>query len=63
MLAVLGSTLYPAILAARAAAPSEERSWGVPDPMGDCISLGLPFSFQRDLVPGVALFLWRVVTA
>jgi hypothetical protein len=57
MLSVLGSTLYPAILAARAAAPSEERSWGVPEPKGDEISLELPFSFQRDLVPGVALFL------
>jgi cell division protein FtsX len=57
MLSVLGSTLYPAILAARAAAPSEERSWGVPEPKGDEISLELPFSFQRDLVPGVVLFL------
>jgi hypothetical protein len=57
MLAVLGSTIYPAILAARAAAPSEERSWSVPEPVGDEISMGLPFSFQRDLVPGVAVFL------
>jgi hypothetical protein len=57
MLSVLGSTIYPALLAAKAAAPSEERSWGVPAPKGDEITLELPFSFQRDLVPGVALFL------
>lgn len=57
MLSVLASTIYPAIRAARAASPSEERSWSVPAPVGNEISLELPFSFQRDLVPGVALFL------
>lgn len=57
MLSVLASTIYPAIRAARAASPSEERSWSVPKPVGNEISLELPFSFQRDLVPGVALFL------
>jgi len=57
MAAVVLSTLYPALLAARAAAPSEDRRWGVPDPVGDEISLELPFSFQRDLVPGASLFL------
>ncbi|GMV82788.1 MAG: hypothetical protein AMXMBFR7_39720 [Planctomycetota bacterium] len=57
MLSVIGSTIYPAMMAARAAAPSEERRWSVPVPVGDEISLELPFSFQRDLVPGAALFL------
>ncbi|MCW8133012.1 MAG: FtsX-like permease family protein [Planctomycetota bacterium] len=57
MASVVASTLYPAWQASRAAAPSEDRSWGVPDPVGDEISLELPFSFQRDLVPGAALFL------
>ncbi|MBI3829794.1 MAG: FtsX-like permease family protein [Planctomycetes bacterium] len=57
MLAVVVSTIYPMWEASRAASPSEERSWGVPDPVGDEISLELPFSFQRDLVPGAALFL------
>jgi len=57
MFSVVASTAYPAWQASRAAAPSEDRSWGVPDPVGDEISLDLPFSFQRDLVPGAALFL------
>jgi hypothetical protein len=58
MLSVLGSTVYPSILAAREASPSEDRSWGVPKPKGDEISMELPFSFQRELVPGAALFLY-----
>ncbi|MCZ7645760.1 MAG: FtsX-like permease family protein [Planctomycetota bacterium] len=57
MIAVVGSTIYPSIMAARAAAPSEERRWSVPAPVGDEISIELPFSFQRELVPGAALFL------
>lgn len=60
--AVLLSTLYPARLAAKAAAPSEDRSWGVPPPVGNEISLELPFSFQRDIVPGVALFMYEFFT-
>jgi len=55
--AVLSSTIVPAILAARTASPREERKVGIPSPVGDEISLELPFSFQRELVPGVALFL------
>src|SRR5262249_53450186 len=43
--------------ASQAASPSEDRRWSVPPPKGDEIALELPFSFQRDLVPGVALFL------
>lgn len=57
MIAVILSTLYPARMAAKAAAPSDDRSWVVPVPVNDEIRLELPFSFQKSLVPGVALFL------
>lgn len=54
---VLLSTLYPAMMAARAAVPSGQRRWSLPKPDGDEIHLRFPFSYDANRVLGVCSWL------
>jgi hypothetical protein len=54
---VLLSTVYPAMMAARAAVPSGQRRWSLPQPEGDTIHLKFPFSYDSDRVLGVCAYL------
>jgi hypothetical protein len=54
---VLLSTLYPAMMAARAAVPSGQRKWSLPKPEGDEIHLEFPFSYDKHRVLGVCAYL------
>lgn len=57
LLIVLLSALVPARLASKIAAPSIERSWRVPAPVGDQIIAGLPFTINRTAAEGVIGYL------
>ncbi len=57
LLIVLLSALVPARLASKIAAPSIERSWRVPAPVGDQIIAGLPFTINRTAAEGVIAYL------
>lgn len=54
---VLLSTIYPAAMAARAAVPSGQRKWSLPQPEGDEISLTFPFLYDDRHVLGVCAYL------
>lgn len=54
---VLLSTLYPAMMAARAAVPSGQRRWSLPRPEGDEIHLRFPFSYDPRRILGVCSWL------
>ena len=54
---VLLSTLYPAIVATRAAVPSGKRSWSMPDHDGQRMRNVFPFIYQPNLAPGVMYYL------
>lgn len=54
---VLASTIYPAVMAARAAVPSGQRRWNIPQPIGDEITLQFPFSYDAGRVLGVCCYL------
>jgi hypothetical protein len=57
MIAVLGSTWFPARAAARLAAPAEEMKWRIPPPVDGVIAFPLPFTFShRDRVAIMAYF-------
>ncbi|HEX8323079.1 MAG TPA: ABC transporter permease [Tepidisphaeraceae bacterium] len=53
LLIVLLSALVPARLASKIAAPSIERSWRVPNPVGDQIIADLPFTINQTAAEGV----------
>ncbi len=57
LLIVLLSALVPARLAAKLAAPSIERSWKVPEPLGDEIQAELPFTINGAAADGVLAYL------
>jgi hypothetical protein len=57
LLIVFLSALVPARLASRIAAPSIERSWRVPLPVGDQIEAVLPFTINRTAAEGVLAYL------
>lgn len=61
MLMVIGvvvvSSLVPAYLAGKLAAPSNERSWRVPDPKDDKIHDQLPFTATHQTAGGVMAFM------
>jgi hypothetical protein len=67
MLMVLGvvmvSSLVPAYLAGRLAAPGTDRTWHVPSPVGDMISDALPFTVTSKAANGVAAFLYEYLDA
>ncbi|MEN6519954.1 MAG: FtsX-like permease family protein [Armatimonadota bacterium] len=54
---VIASTLYPAKKASEVATPSIERSWKVPDPVGDLWQILLPFAVTGEQAKGVNGFL------
>jgi len=54
---VLLSTVYPAMMAARAAVPSGQRRWSLPQPEGDEIHVQFPFSYDAERVKGVCAYL------
>jgi len=60
---VLASTAYPARMVSRVASPDIERRWSLPPPVGDRITLRLPYSLSRRDVPGLMLFLHRFIRA
>ena len=57
LLIVLLSALVPARLASKIAAPSIERSWRVPAPVGDQIIASLPFTINKTAAEGVVGYL------
>jgi hypothetical protein len=54
---VLLSTLYPARKASEVATPSVDRSWKVPEPVGDNWDIILPFAVTGEQASGVNQFL------
>jgi hypothetical protein len=54
---VLISTIYPAMMAARAAVPSGQRKWSLPPTEGDEMSIKFPFSYDAERVLGVCAYL------
>ena len=54
---VLLSTLYPAMMAARAAVPSGQRRWSAPQPDGDEVQVDFPFSYDAARVLGICAYL------
>jgi hypothetical protein len=54
---VLLSTIYPAMMAARAAVPSGQRRWSLPLPVGNEIYVQFPFSYDGARVLGVCAYL------
>jgi len=56
---VLVSSLFPARMAFKEAAPAAERSWHVPQPEGDHIGIELPFTIDGVAARGVCAFLWE----
>jgi hypothetical protein len=57
LLVVLASSIVPARMAARLAAPSIERTWRLPAPSGDVIETELPFTINRTAADGVLAYL------
>ena len=60
---VVASSLVPAYLGGRVAAPSSERTWKVPEPKGDLIADSLPFTVTPPTAPGVISFLMDYLDA
>lgn len=54
---VLLSTIYPARKASEVATPAIERSWKVPDPVGDVWNISLPFAVTGAQATGVNKFI------
>lgn len=50
---VLLSTLYPAVVATRAAVPSGKRKWSMPAHEGDSMTLAFPFIYEEGLLVGI----------
>jgi hypothetical protein len=54
---VLISTIYPAMMAARAAVPSGQRKWSLPPTEGDQMAIKFPFSYDAARVLGVCAYM------
>jgi hypothetical protein len=54
---VMLSTLYPAIVATKAAVPSGKRKWSMPDNDGHRMAIAFPFICQPKLVVGMMNYL------
>lgn len=63
LLVVLVSALIPARIASKVAAPSIERTWRVPDPVGDEIHATLPFTINRTAADGVLAYVAEYLDA
>ncbi len=59
---VMLSTLWPARMASRVAAPSLQRTWKLPPPRGDRLELDLPFTVNALAAHGVCAFLEEFFT-
>jgi hypothetical protein len=57
LLIVLLSAIVPARVASKIAAPSIDRSWSVPQPVGDEIRAHLPFTINRTAADGALAYL------
>jgi hypothetical protein len=57
LLIVLASSLVPARIASRIAAPSIDRTWKVPDPRDGQIVATLPFTINQTLADGALAYL------
>jgi len=57
MVTVLLSTLYPARKAAEMSVPDVERRWKLPDPEGDYLRVGLPFTVSASQSLGINAFM------
>jgi len=51
------STLYPAIVATKAAVPSGKRTWSMPPTDGQRMEVVFPFIYQEALLPGIMRYL------
>jgi hypothetical protein len=60
---VVLSSLVPAYLGGRLAAPSNRRSWALPKPQGDVLTTVLPFTVTPATAPGVMAFLLEYLDA
>jgi hypothetical protein len=54
---VLLSTLYPAAKASKSANPGVQRTWRMPDPVGDVFDIRFPFTVSEYDLTGVASYL------
>ncbi|OIP98290.1 MAG: hypothetical protein AUK55_03135, partial [Syntrophobacteraceae bacterium CG2_30_61_12] len=54
---VFAASLYPARIAARLAMPDVTRTWRLPDPEGDLLTLNLPFLLKNEEEMGIMRFL------
>lgn len=63
MATVLLSVMYPARRASDIAMPGIERRWALPDPVGDLLSMSLPFTVTGDQALGVNMYLREFFTA
>jgi hypothetical protein len=63
MVIVVLSSLVPALMAGRLAAPSAEMKWRVPRPVDGVIRDTLPFTVTRQTANGVAMFLHEYMDA
>ncbi|MBN1669850.1 MAG: ABC transporter permease [Kiritimatiellae bacterium] len=54
---VLLSTLYPALVASKAAVPSGKRKWSFPENDGHQMSVLFPFIYQPELIAGIMAYL------
>lgn len=54
---VLLSTIYPSIVATRAAVPSGKRKWSLPDNDGKVMPVVFPFIYQPSLIYGINAYL------
>jgi hypothetical protein len=60
---VILSSLVPAYRGGRLAAPSNVRTWRVPEPEGDVIRDSLPFTVTPAAAPGMIHFMWEYLDA
>jgi len=54
---VLLSTIYPSMVATKAAVPSGKRKWSLPAADGHTMNVVFPFIYQYELIPGIVGYL------
>ncbi len=54
---VMASTIWPARMASRVAAPSLQRHWKLPEPVGDILKVDLPFTVNAVAAHGICKFI------
>ncbi len=54
---VMASTIWPARMASRVAAPSLQRHWKLPEPVGDILQVDLPFTVNALAAHGICKFI------